>query len=175
MGGRRRRSRRRPPWLGGAGRKIQIWGPETRFLTKKFDLGWLPSAHEMSKKHRTRTAVGCFDVALTHVDCRVRTQNKNSSKCHLVFLTFANATAFVAKLCPTFASYAASKPMFAVREQDSDRDAVRCQQSIDAVNGLFTPHLTAKAESSDLSAVFQDRIRCGGSVWVIELGRCGRM
>ena len=91
------------------------------------------------------------------------------------FLTFANATAFVAKLCPTFASYAASKPMFAVREQDTDRDAVRCQQSIDAVNGLFTPHLTVKAESSDLSAVFQDRIRCGDSVWVIELGRCGRM
>ena len=60
--------------------------------------------------------------------------------------------------------------MFAVREQDSDRDAVRCQQSIDAVNGLFTPHLTVKAESSDLSAVFQDRIRCGGSVWVIESG-----
>ena len=109
LGGRPRRPRRRPPWLGGAGRKIQIWGPETRFLTKKFDLGWLPSAHEMGKKHRTRTAVGCFDVALTHVDCRVRTQNKNSSKCHLVFLTFANATAFVAKLCPTFASYAASK------------------------------------------------------------------
>ena len=78
------------------------------------------------------------------------------------FLTFANATAFVAKLCPTFASYAASEPMFAVREQDSDIDAVRCQQSIDAVNGLFPPHLTVKAESSDLSAVFQDRIRCGG-------------
>ena len=105
----------------------------------------------------------------------MRTQNKNSSKCHFVILKFANATAFVAKLCPTFASYAASKPMFAVREQDSDRDAVRCQQSIDAVNGLFTPHLKVKAESSDLSAVFQDRIRCGGSVWVIELGRCGRM
>ena len=59
--------RRRPPWLGGAGRKIQIWGPEMRFLTKKFDLGWLPSAHEMGKKHQTRTAVGCFDVAFAHV------------------------------------------------------------------------------------------------------------
>ena len=58
------------------------------------------------------TTIRSVQPSLSSTTPASKTRKKKTRRNAFGFLTFANATAFVAKLCPTFASYAASKPMF---------------------------------------------------------------